>query len=129
MAAVALLPGNGGHLPLCRTQPAADLVRYCGVGLVVDRTNHFESFVAAVQIEQDVSLLACGERQEGRVACFPRSGGGALEVIPRGGEASHIDGLPSGEGGSVGQDGGELTSVAWAQGVAQAGLDLADVGL
>ena len=50
-------------------------------------------------------------------------------MVPGAGEAAHVDGLPSGQGRGVGQDGGELLAVARAQGIAQAGLDLADVGL
>ena len=55
-------------------------------------------------------------------------GDGALEVFPGAGQAAHVDGLPSGEGGGIGQDRGELLAVPGAQGVPQAGLDVADVG-
>ncbi|HLQ55175.1 MAG TPA: hypothetical protein VK162_13010 [Streptosporangiaceae bacterium] len=40
----------------------------------------------------------------------------------------HVDGLPSGEGGGVGQDGGELLAAVRAERVPQARLDLLDVG-
>ena len=43
-------------------------------------------------------------------------------------QASHVDGLPSGQRRGVGQCPGELLAVARAQGVPQAGFDVADVG-
>jgi hypothetical protein len=47
---------------------------------------------------------------------------------PGAGQVAHVDGLPSGQGGRVGQDRGELLAVTRAQGEAQAVLDVADVG-
>jgi hypothetical protein len=62
------------------------------------------------------------------VVCFAGGGGGGLEVPPGGGQAAHVDGLPSGQGGSIGQDGGEMLTPAGVQGVAQADGDVGDVG-
>ena len=117
-----------GHLGFGRAEPAADLVRDGGVGLVVGGADHGECFGRAVQVEQDVGLLPGGEGEQAGVTCFAGGGGGALEVFPGAGQAAHVDGLPSGQGGGVGQDRGELLAVPGAQGVAQAGLDVADVG-
>ena len=50
-------------------------------------------------------------------------------MVPGLREAAHVDGLPSGQRGGIGQDGGELLPVAGAQRVTQAGLGLADMGL
>ena len=97
-AAVGLLPCGGGHLPLGRAQPAADLVRDRGVGVVVGGADHVQGLVAAVEVEQHISLLPRGERQQAGVARFPRRGGGSFEVSPGGGKAPHVDGLPSSEG-------------------------------
>ena len=84
--------------------------------------------VGLVQVQQDVGLLPRRECQQAGVTGLAGGGGGALEVVPGAGQAAHVDGLPSGQGGGVGQDRGELLAVAGAQGVAQAGLDVADVG-
>src|ERR1022692_1286177 len=43
-------------------------------------------------------------------------------------QAAHVDGLPSSERGGVGQDLGEMLAALRTEGMAQAGLDLRDVG-
>ena len=128
VAAGRLLPRRCGHLGFGGAEPAADLVRDGGAGLVVGGPDHGEGFGRAVQVQQHVGLLPRGEGQQARVACLAGGGGGALEVRPGAGQAAHVDGLPSGQRGGVGQDRGELLAVAGAQGVPQAGLDVADVG-
>ena len=127
-AAGGFLPCGCCHLGFGRAEPAADFVRDGRVGLVVGGPDHGECFGRAVQVQQDVGLLPRGEREQAGVTCFAGGGDGALEVFPGAGQAAHVDGLPSGQGGGVGQDRGELLAVAGAQGVAQAGLDVADVG-
>ena len=127
-AAGGFLPGCGCHLGFGCAEPAADLVRDGRAGLVVGGADHGECFGWAVQVQQDVGLLPRGEGEQAGVTCFAGGGGGALEVCPGAGQAAHVDGLPSGQGGGVGEDRGELLAVARAQGVAQAGLDVADVG-
>jgi hypothetical protein len=127
-AAGGFLPGGGGHFGFGGAEPAADLVRDGLVGFVVGGADHGEGFGGTVQIQQDVGLLPGGEREQAGVVCFAGGGGGAFEVGPGVGQACHVDGLPSGQGGGVGQDGGELLAVPGAQGVAQAGLDVGDVG-
>jgi hypothetical protein len=49
-------------------------------------------------------------------------------VGPCSGQATHVDGLPSGQRGSIGQDSGELSAPVRAQGVVQAGGEVDDVG-
>ena len=127
-AAGGLLPCRCGHLSFGRAEPAADFVRDGCVGFLIGGPDHGECFGRAVQVQQDVGLLPRGERQQAGVTCFAGGGDGALEVFPGAGQAAHVDGLPSGQGGGVGQDRGELLAVPGAQGVPQAGLDVADVG-
>ena len=106
--AVAVLAGGGGHLAFGGAEPAADLVRDRGVGVVVDGADLVEGFGWLAEVEQDVCLFPGGEREQAVVAGFAGGGGGGLEVAPGGGQAAHVDGLPSGEGCGVGQDCGEL---------------------
>ena len=82
-----------------------------------------------MQVQQHVRLFSGGEGEQARVSGFAGGGGGALEVGPGAGQPVHVDGLPSGQRGGVGQGPGELLAVPGAQGVPQAGLDLADVGV
>jgi len=65
-----------------------------------------------VQIQQDVGLFPGGEGEQAGVTCFAGRGGGAFEVCPGAWQASQVDGLPSGQGGGVGQDRGELLAVS-----------------
>ena len=83
---------------------------------VVGGADHGEGFGRAVQVQQHVRLLPRGEGEQAGVTCFAGGGGGALEVRPGAGQASHVDGLPSGQGGGVGQDRGELLAVARGEG-------------
>ena len=85
------------------------------MGFVVDGADHLQRFGRVAEVEQDIRLLACGEGQQAGVSRFAGGGGGALEVIPGVRQVAHVDGLPSGQGGGVGQDGGELVTVAGAQ--------------
>ena len=62
-------------------------------------------------------------------AGFEGGGGGGLEVVPRGVQVAGVDGLPSGEGGGVGQDQGEVLAAARDEGVVQAVVELGDVGV
>ena len=126
--AVAVLAGGGGHLAFGGAEPAAHLVRDGGVGLVVDGADLVEGFGGLAEVEQDVCLFPGGEGEQAVVVGFAGGGGGGLEVVPGGGQAAHVDGLPSGQGGGVGQDGGELLAPVGAQGVAQAGAEMGDVG-
>ena len=123
-AAGGFLSGGGGHFCFGCAEPAAELVRDGGAGFVVGGADHGECFGRAVQVQQDVALFPGGEGEQAGVACFAGGGGGALEVGPGAGQVSHVDGLPSGQGGGVGQDRGELLAVPRAQGVAQAVLDV-----
>ena len=81
-----------------------------------------------MQVQQDVGLLPRREREQTNVSRFASGGGGALEVFPGAGQAAHVDGLPPGQSRGVCEGGGELLAVPRAQGVPQAGLDMADVG-
>ena len=128
VAAGRLLPRCCGHLCFGGAEPAADLVRDGGAGLLVGGPDHGQRFGRAVQVQQDVGLFPGGEGEQAGVSGFAGGGGGALEVGPGAGQAAHVDGLPSGQRGGVGQGPGELLAVPGAQGVPQAGLDVADVG-
>ena len=81
-----------------------------------------------MQVQQDVGLLPRCECQQAGVTGLAGGGDGAFEMFPGAGQAAHVDGLPSGQGGGICQDRGELLAVPGAQGVVQAGLDVVDVG-
>ena len=123
-----LLSSCGSHLGFCGAQPAADLVRDGGAGLFVGGPDHGQGLGRMVQIQKHIRLLPRGEGKQARVTGFAGGGGGALEVGPGAGQPVHVDGLPSGQRGGVGQGPGELLAVPGAQRVPQDGLDLADVG-
>ena len=125
---VTVLTAGGGHLAFGGAQPAAHLMRDGGVGLVVDGADLVEGFGGLAEVEQDVCLFPGGEGEQAVVVGFAGGGGGGLEVVPGGVHAAHVDGLPPGERGGVGQHGGELLAPVGHQGVVQADGQMADVG-
>ena len=102
---------GGGHFAFGGAEPSAHLVRDGGAGLVVDGADFVQAFGGLAEVHEDVGLFPGGEREQAVVICFAGGGGGGLEVPPGGGQAAHVDGLPSGQGGSVGQDGGEVLTL------------------
>lgn len=119
---------GGGHLGFGGVEPAAELAGDTGGGLVTDGADLLQGLGGLAEVQQDIGLLPGSERQEGVVPGFAGGGGGGLEVVPCGGGLGGVDGLPSSQGGSVGQDQGEPLAAPGGKGVVEAVLELADVG-
>jgi hypothetical protein len=112
VTAGALLPDLGSHFRFGSAESCAHWVRDRGVRLVIGGSDDIKGFGGVAEIEQDICLLACCEREEAFVSGFAGGGGGVLEVIPGGGQAAHVDGLPPSQGSGVGENACELLAAA-----------------